>query len=58
MALVAEYELAFDHLPLVGVAAAVPETTLELDVGQPNHAGAPPLVVRATGDSRTRPSWN
>lgn len=51
MALVAEYELAFDHLPLVNVAAAVPETTLALEVGQPNHDGSPPLVVRATGAS-------
>lgn len=51
MALVAEYELAFDHLPLVDVASAVPETTLELEVGQPNHDGSPPLVVRATGNS-------
>lgn len=50
MALVTEYELAFDHLPLVDAAAAAPETTLELEVGQPNHSGAPPLVVRATGD--------
>lgn len=49
MGLVAEYEVVFRHLPLVAVAAAVPEMTLQVDVGQPNQGGPPTFVVRATG---------
>ena len=46
MGLVAEYEIAFEQLPLVEVAATVPEATLTVDVGQPNQGGPPPFVVR------------
>lgn len=52
MGFLAEYELAFDQLPLVDVAAALPEATLTVEVGQPNQGGPPPFVVRATGVSR------
>ena len=51
MGLVAEYEVAFEHLPLVDVAAAVPDATLDVDVGQPNQAGLPPFFVRVAADS-------
>ena len=51
MGLLAEYELVFEHLPLVDVARAVPETTLTVEVGQPNHGGPPPFFVRAAGGS-------
>lgn len=51
MGLVAEYEIAFEHLPLVDVAAAVPDATLDVDVGQPNQAGLPPFFVRVAADS-------
>lgn len=51
MGLLVEYVLAFDPLPLVDVAAAVPDATLEVDVGQPNQDETPVLVVRATGDA-------
>ena len=51
MGLLAEYKIGFQHLPLVDVAAAVPGTTLELTVGQPNQGTPPPFFVRATGDS-------
>lgn len=53
MGLVAEYEVAFEHLPLVDVAAAAPEATLDVDVGQPNQAGLPPFFVRVAADSAT-----
>jgi len=49
MGLLAEYELVFEHLPLVDVAAAVPEATLTVDVGQPNQGGPPPFDLRADG---------
>lgn len=50
MGLVAEYKVGCRHLPLVDVAAAVPETTLHVDVGQPNQGGPPPFIVHAVGD--------
>jgi len=46
MSLVAEYEIACEHLPLVEVAGAVPVATLTVDVGQPNQGGPPPFVVQ------------
>jgi hypothetical protein len=49
MGLIAAYETTFAHLPLVDVAAAVPETVLQVDVGQPNQGSLPPFFVRATG---------
>ena len=54
MALVAEYLLSYEHLPLVSVASAVPETTLELEIGQPNQAGPAPFVVTAAGGAFER----
>lgn len=42
MGLIAEYQVSYQHLPLVDVAAAVPEIVLRLEVGQPNQAGPPP----------------
>lgn len=51
MGLIAEYHVSYRHLPLTGVATAVPGMTLRLDVGQPNQAGPPPFVVRATGEA-------
>jgi hypothetical protein len=53
MALVAEYRLDCGDLPLVDVAAAVPEVTLHVDVGQPNQGGPPPFFVRAIGEAVT-----
>jgi len=49
MGLLAKYELVFEHLPLVEVAAAVPGATLTVDVGQPNQAGPPPFFLTASG---------
>lgn len=51
MGFIAEYHVSYRHLPLTGVATAVPGMTLRLDVGQPNQAGPPPFVVRATGEA-------
>jgi pimeloyl-ACP methyl ester carboxylesterase len=50
MALLAEYKVGCRRLPLVNVAAAVPEPALRVDVGQPNQGGPPPFVVRADGE--------
>jgi predicted DNA binding protein len=50
MGLLAEYELAFEHLPLVDVAAALPAATLTVAVGQPNQSGLPPFDVRVDGE--------
>ncbi|MFC5973175.1 helix-turn-helix domain-containing protein [Halomarina salina] len=50
MGLLAEFHLSSDHLPLVPVATVVPETTLELDQGQPRSSGTPTLILRATGE--------
>jgi predicted DNA binding protein len=51
MGLIAEYHVSYQHLPLVDVASVVPEMTLRLAVGQPNQAGPPPFIVRATGEA-------
>lgn len=50
MGLLAEYELVFEHLPLVDVAAALPAATLTVAVGQPNQSGLPPFDVRVDGE--------
>jgi predicted DNA binding protein len=52
MGLVAEYEITCEHLPLVGVAAAVSGATLEVEI-QFNHGDRPPFLVHATGESGT-----
>ncbi|QLD87016.1 helix-turn-helix domain-containing protein [Natronomonas halophila] len=51
MGLLAEYELCFEHLPLVEVAAALPEATLTVEVGQPNQGGPPPFDVDIAGET-------
>jgi len=51
MGLVAEYKITTPHLPLVAVAASVPEMTLDVTVGQPNQGGPPPFIVDATGEA-------
>ncbi|RRJ28913.1 helix-turn-helix domain-containing protein [Halocatena pleomorpha] len=51
MGLIAEYQVTYRRLPLTDVATAVPEMTLDLTVGQPNQAGLPPFVTRATGEA-------
>lgn len=50
----AEYQLEYEHLPLIDVAAAVPDTTLTLDVGQPNQGGPPPFFLAASGPELPR----
>jgi len=52
MGLVAEYEIHCDVLPLVPVAAAVPEATLTLSL-QFNHGDRPLFIATVTGGSRT-----
>jgi hypothetical protein len=47
MGLVAEYELPCEHLPLVEVAAAVPDATFEVEI-QFNHGDRPPFLVSAS----------
>jgi len=49
MGLVAEYGIPCEHLPLVDVAAAVPDATLDVDI-QFNHGDRPPFLVYATHD--------
>jgi hypothetical protein len=44
MGLVAEFDIDCDALPLAGVAAAVPDATLTLDI-QFNHGNRPPFLV-------------
>lgn len=51
MGLIAEYQITYRQLPLTDVATVVPGMTLDLTVGQPNQAGPPPFVVRATGEA-------
>lgn len=53
MGLIAEYQVSYQHLPLVDVAAAVPEIVLRLEVGQPNQAGPPhpPFIIQAEGEA-------
>ena len=48
MGLVAEFDIHCEALPLVGVAAAVPETTLVVRL-QYNHGGRPLFIITATG---------
>lgn len=50
MGLIAEYEITCECLPLVGVAAAVPGATLEIEM-QPNHGDGPPFIVYVTDDT-------
>ena len=52
MGLVAEFEIHCDVLPLVEVAAAVPEVTLTLDL-QFNHGDRPLFIATVTGGSQT-----
>ena len=52
MGLVAEFEIDCEALPLTGVAAAVPDTTLILEL-QFNHGNRPVFLVTVTGGSRT-----
>jgi predicted DNA binding protein len=52
MGLVAEFEIACEGLPLVGVAAAVPGATLVLEL-QFNHGERPLFLVTATGGRRS-----
>lgn len=47
MGLVAEFEIACEQLPLVEVAGAVPEATIEVEL-QFNHGDRPPFIVYAT----------
>ncbi|AFK21113.1 DNA-binding protein (plasmid) [Haloferax mediterranei ATCC 33500] len=48
MGFVAEYEIACEALPLVEVAATVPDATLEVKM-QPNHGGYTLFIVYVTG---------
>jgi hypothetical protein len=50
MGLVAEFEIDCDALPLVDVAAAVPEATIEVEI-QFNHGNRPPFIVHVTHGS-------
>lgn len=50
MGLVAEFEIHCAVLPLVEVAAEVPDATLEVDM-QFNHGDRPPFIVTATDAS-------
>jgi len=52
MALVAEFRIRCEALPLVGVAAAVPDAALSLAL-QYNHGKRPVFLLTATGGSRT-----
>ncbi|NHN61072.1 MULTISPECIES: helix-turn-helix domain-containing protein [Halorussus] len=52
MGLVAEFEIDCEALPLTGVAAAVPDATLILEL-QFNHGNRPVFLVTVTGGSRT-----
>ncbi|WP_276257098.1 helix-turn-helix domain-containing protein [Halomontanus rarus] len=52
MALVADFEIRCDVLPLVEVSAAVPEAQLLLDL-QFNHGDRPLFLATVTGGSRT-----
>jgi hypothetical protein len=48
--LIAEYEITCESLPLVTVAAAVPEATLEVEL-QYNHGDRPPFLLYATHET-------
>ncbi|QRV14154.1 helix-turn-helix domain-containing protein [Haloterrigena salifodinae] len=52
MSLVAEFEIRCDVLPLVGVAAMVPDATVLLEL-QYNHGNRPLFIATVTGGSRT-----
>ncbi|WP_126661749.1 helix-turn-helix domain-containing protein [Haloterrigena salifodinae] len=52
MSLVAEFEIRCDALPLVGVAATVPDATVLLEL-QYNHGNRPLFIATVTGGSRT-----
>lgn len=52
MSLVVEYELGCDALPLVSVAAAVPEARIDLQIG-PTNGDRPTFSVAVTGDDET-----
>lgn len=54
MGLIAEYQVSYQHLPLVDVASAVPEMVLRLEVGQPNQASLPPFIIQAEGKAFKR----
>jgi len=51
MSLIAEFDIEFEHLPLVGVAAAVSGATLLLDL-QFNHDEQPLFVLSVTDGDR------
>lgn len=51
MALIAEFQLRSPRLPLVDVAAAVPETTLQLEGGEQSGSGSFVFFIRATGST-------
>ena len=53
MGLFAEFDILCERLPLVSVAAAVPDSTLVVAL-QYNHGNRPPFVLTATGGSRER----
>ncbi|WP_339105455.1 helix-turn-helix domain-containing protein [Haloterrigena salinisoli] len=52
MGLVAEFDISCERLPLVGVAAAVPDAALTLEL-QYNHGERPPFLATVTGGSPT-----
>lgn len=52
MGLVARFDISCEQLPLVGVAATVPESTLRVEL-QFNHGPQPVFIVTATGGSHT-----
>jgi predicted DNA binding protein len=49
MGLIADFRVVSGDLPLVDVAAAVPEATLRVESMQGNPSGAPAFVVSVTG---------
>jgi|SRR5699024_2071933 len=51
MALIVEFTLSSDRLPLTDVAASVPETTIRVDDIQTPEAGRPVLVFWAEGEA-------
>lgn len=51
MGLVAEYEIICEQLPFVGVAAAVPEATLEIDIQPTQDDGYPPFIVHVVHET-------
>ncbi|THE65808.1 DNA-binding protein [Salinadaptatus halalkaliphilus] len=49
MGFIAEYEIGCDRLPLVTVAAAIPEATIDVDI-QPTQDDRPPLIAHVDYD--------